>query len=311
MVAETHLTPNDFICPFFVKDGVGIRETISSLPEVYRWSLDLLIEEIRRLRNFGLKSVMLFPVIPASLKDEYGSHALLKDNILCKSIRVIKDQFPDLCVISDIALDPYTTHGHDGLLSNGMIVNDETVRLLASIACLHAEQGVDIVAPSDMMDGRVGYIRSQLDASEHSNVSILSYSVKYASALYSPFRDALDSHPQTGDKKTYQMDCRNVLEALREVQLDEQEGADLLMVKPASFYLDVIYRARENTNLPVVAYQVSGEYAMMKAAASLGCSFINLLYESLISIKRAGASLIVSYATPLILEKMNKNSSNY
>lgn len=305
LLAETHLSSDDFICPFFIKEGTCVKEEITSLPNVYRWSLDLLIKEIRRLRTLGLKAVMLFPVTPQHLKDENGSYALNEDNILCKAIREIKKNFPNLCVISDLALDPYTTHGHDGLMLRGEVLNDETVHILASIAVLHAKMGVDIVAPSDMMDGRVGYIRSQLDISgEFSHVSILSYSVKFASSLYAPFRDALSSHPQSLDKKTYQMDYRNAKEALREIELDEQEGADLLMIKPAGLYLDILYRVREKTNLPLVAYQVSGEYAMIMAAENLGIKAVEIFYESLTSIKRAGANVIISYATPLMLEKL-------
>ncbi|BAE81777.1 delta-aminolevulinic acid dehydratase [Chlamydia felis Fe/C-56] len=303
LVAETSLLPQDFISPFFVKDGKNIREEIESLTGVYRWSVDLLLKEIERLCSLGLRAVILFPIIPSHLKDAYGSYSSNPKNVLCKSIYEIKKFFPDLCVISDIALDPYTTHGHDGIVDRGEVLNDESVRILGNIATLHAEMGADIVAPSDMMDGRVGHIRSKLDQSGWTKTLILSYSVKYASSLYHPFRDALGSHLQFGDKRNYQMNPKNVLEALLECSLDEQEGADMLMIKPAGLYLDVLHRVRSRTTLPLAAYQVSGEYAMISAASKLGWLDKEAMFvESLISIKRAGADMIISYATPLILE---------
>ncbi|MEF9519558.1 porphobilinogen synthase [Chlamydia crocodili] len=303
LVAETSLLPQDFICPFFVKEGKNICEEIESLTGVYRWSIDLLLKEIERLCSLGLRAVILFPVIPSNLKDAYGSYSSNPKNILCKSIYEVKKAFPDLCVISDIALDPYTTHGHDGIMDQGEVLNDESVRIFGNIATLHAEMGADIVAPSDMMDGRVAHIRSKLDQSGWAKTLILSYSVKYASALYSPFRDALGSHLQSGDKRNYQMNPKNVLEALLECSLDEQEGADMLMIKPAGLYLDVLHRVRNSTALPLAAYQVSGEYAMIAAAAKMGwLDKESMFYESLIAIKRAGADMIISYATPLILE---------
>ncbi|AAP04754.1 porphobilinogen synthase [Chlamydia caviae] len=305
LVAETALLPQDFICPFFVKEGKNICEEIESLPGVYRWSIDLLLKEIERLCSLGLKAVILFPVIPSDLKDAYGSYSSNPKNILCKSIYEVKKAFPDLCVISDIALDPYTTHGHDGIMDQGEVLNDESVRIFGNIATLHAEMGADIVAPSDMMDGRVAHIRAKLDQSGWTNTLILSYSVKYASSLYNPFRDALGSHLQSGDKRNYQMNPKNVLEALLECSLDEQEGADMLMIKPAGLYLDVLHRVRNSTTLPLAAYQVSGEYALIAAADKMG--WLNkeaMFYESLIAIKRAGADMIISYATPLILEML-------
>ncbi|WP_201456492.1 porphobilinogen synthase [Chlamydia sp. 17-3921] len=305
LVAETYLLPQDLICPFFVKEGSNVQEEISSLPGVYRWSIDRLIKEINKLCEYDLKAVMLFPVVPNNLKDSYGSYSSNPKNVLCRCIYEIKKEFPHLCVISDIALDPYTIHGHDGILSNGEVLNDESVRIFGNIATLHAEMGVDIVAPSDMMDGRIAYIRSKLDQVGYTHTSILSYSVKYASFLYHPFRDALSSHAY-GDKKSYQMNPKNVLEALLEVSLDEDEGADMLMVKPAGFYLDVLYRVRKQTKLPLAAYQVSGEYAMILAAVHMGwLNKADVLYESLISIKRAGADMIISYAAPFILEKLS------
>ncbi|QVE49531.1 porphobilinogen synthase [Chlamydia crocodili] len=303
LVAETSLLPQDFICPFFVKEGKNICEEIESLTDVYRWSIDLLLKEIERLCFLGLRAVILFPVIPSNLKDAYGSYSSNPKNILCKSIYEVKKAFPDLCVISDIALDPYTTHGHDGIMNQGEVLNDESVRIFGNIATLHAEMGADVVAPSDMMDGRVAHIRSKLDQSGWTKTLILSYSVKYASALYNPFRDALGSHLQSGDKRNYQMNPKNVLEALLECSLDEQEGADMLMIKPAGLYLDVLHRVRNSTTLPLAAYQVSGEYAMIAAAAKMGwLDKEAMFYESLIAIKRAGADMIISYATPLILE---------
>ncbi|SYX08493.1 Delta-aminolevulinic acid dehydratase,delta-aminolevulinic acid dehydratase,Delta-aminolevulinic acid dehydratase,Delta-aminolevulinic acid dehydratase [Chlamydia poikilotherma] len=305
LVAETSLLPQDFICPFFVKEGKNICEEIESLTDVYRWSIDLLLKEIERLCFLGLRAVILFPVIPSNLKDAYGSYSSNPKNILCKSIYEVKKAFPDLCVISDIALDPYTTHGHDGIMDQGEVLNDESVRIFGNIATLHAEMGADVVAPSDMMDGRVAHIRSKLDQSGWTKTLILSYSVKYASALYNPFRDALGSHLQSGDKRNYQMNPKNVLEALLECSLDEQEGADMLMIKPAGLYLDVLHRVRNSTSLPLAAYQVSGEYAMIAAAAKMGwLDKEAMFYESLIAIKRAGADIIISYATPLILEMM-------
>ncbi|EPP36226.1 Delta-aminolevulinic acid dehydratase [Chlamydia avium] len=307
LVAETTLLPQDFICPFFIKEGKNIREEITNLPQVYQWSLDLLLKEIERLCLLGLRAVILFPIIPEHLKDAYGSYSSNPKNILCKGIFEIKKAFPNLCVISDIALDPYTTHGHDGILDDkGEVINDESVRIFGNIATLHAEMGVDIVAPSDMMDGRVSYIRSMLDQFGWYQVLILSYSVKYASSLYGPFRDVLGSHLQIGDKRNYQMNPQNALEALLECSLDEQEGADMLMIKPAGYYLDVLYRVRQKTTLPLAAYQVSGEYSMMAAASTLGwVSKEAVLYESLVAIKRSGADMIISYATPMILEMLS------
>lgn len=302
LIAETVLTKGDFICPLFLNDEQSTKKSIPSLPGVYQWSLDFLLQEIERLLLLGLRAIMIFPVVPLSVKDEIGSNALNENNVLCRGIRTIKQLFPEICVISDIALDPYTTHGHDGIVRNGEIVNDESVEIFGKMALLHAQSGVDIVAPSDMMDGRVGYIRSVLDRHGYAHVAILSYSVKYASSLYAPFRYVLSSHT-VGDKFSYQMDIRNSNEALLECSLDTEEGADILMVKPAGMYLDVIYRVKMQTCLPLAAYQVSGEYAMIVNAAANGIlNWQNLLMESLIAIKRAGADMIISYATPLLLE---------
>lgn len=302
LVSETSLLSSQFICPFFIKEGSGLKEPIQTLPHVYKWSLDRLIEEIGRLYEFGLRAIILFPIVQEQFKDHQGSYALNPQNFLCKSIATIKHSFPDLCVISDLALDPYTSHGHDGIVQDGMVLNDETVQVLAKMAVLHASQGADIVAPSDMMDGRVAEIRRSLDSANCIQTSILSYSVKYASSLYAPFRDALSSHLSFGDKRTYQMDFRNTSEALIEISLDEEEGADMLMIKPAGFYLDVIHRARNHTHLPIVAYQVSGEYAMIMASETMGMNSQSVLFESIVAIKRAGASMIITYAAPQILE---------
>lgn len=309
IIQETQLYSSDLIWPIFLKDGSGIREEIKSMPGVYRWSLDMVSKELERLCTIGLKAVILFPVIDANKKEQFGSYASHPYNIVCKGIQAIKKSFPELCVISDIALDPFTTSGHDGIFHNNYVINDESVRVYGGIAVMHAEMGADIVAPSDMMDGRVKHIREQMDQMGFVNTGILSYSAKYVSALYGPFRDALSSHLQSGDKRTYQMDPANVQEALLECQLDEEEGADMVMIKPAGFYLDVIVKARENTHLPVVAYQVSGEFSMIMAACLHGwLNKESVIKESLLAIKRAGATAIISYATPWVLEWLAKDA---
>lgn len=308
LVRETLLSSSDLICPFFVASGNLVKQPIKSLPGVYRWSVDLLIKEIEGLVENGIEAVMLFPVVKPEEKDVYGSFSVNPNNVLCQCIRRLKSEFPELCVISDVALDPYTSHGHDGIINDkGVVVNDETVRFLGEVALLHAEMGVDMVAPSDMMDGRVGYIRNKLDRSNFQNVSIMSYSVKYASSLYFPFRDALNSHLSIGSKDDYQLKPDNVRQALIEVALDEEEGADILIVKPASFYLDIIAKSRDITNLPIAGFQVSGEYAMMVSAAQNGwIDKDQVFYESLVSIKRAGADMIITYAAPYIAKFINE-----
>ncbi|WP_213318850.1 porphobilinogen synthase [Chlamydiifrater volucris] len=296
---ETFLAPSDLIFPFFLLEGSNKKEPILSMPGVHRWSCDMLLFEIEELLETGVQSVMLFPVIDFSNKDSFGSYSLNHHNFLYKSIRNIKKSFPDLCVIGDMALDPYTDHGHDGILDpvSGEVLNDETVYVLGQKALMLAEAGIDIVAPSDMMDGRVQYIRSKLDQSGFTFVSIMSYSAKYASSFYSPFRDALGSHLSQGHKLGYQINPKNSLEAILECKLDEEEGADILMIKPAGYYLDILKEVRSRTQLPLAAYQVSGEYAMLNIAAQQGIlNRDRALYESLICIKRAGASMIVSYA---------------
>ncbi|WP_206167390.1 porphobilinogen synthase [Chlamydia muridarum] len=309
MIRETNMVSSDLIWPIFLKEGSGIREEIPSMPGVYRWSLDTISRELERLCLIGLKAVILFPVIEDQKKDQFGAYASHPYNIVCRGIQEIKKSFPQLCVISDIALDPFTTSGHDGIFYNNEVLNDESVRVYGDIATLHAEMGADIVAPSDMMDGRVQHIREKMDQMGFVNTGILSYSAKYASYLYGPFRDALSSHPQSGDKRQYQMDPANVREALLECRLDEEEGADMVMIKPAGFYLDVIMKAQECTHLPVVAYQVSGEYSMIMAASLHGwLSKEGAISESLLAIKRAGATAIISYATPWVLEWLARDA---
>ncbi len=309
MIRETNMVSSDLIWPIFLKEGSGIREEIPSMPGVYRWSLDTISRELERLCLIGLKAVILFPVIEDQKKDQFGAYASHPYNIVCRGIQEIKKSFPQLCVISDIALDPFTTSGHDGIFYNNEVLNDESVRVYGDIATLHAEMGADIVAPSDMMDGRVQHIREKMDQMGFVKTGILSYSAKNASSLYGPFRDALSSHPQSGDKRQYQMDPANVREALLECRLDEEEGADMVMIKPAGFYLDVIMKAQECTHLPVVAYQVSGEYSMIMAASLHGwLSKEGAISESLLAIKRAGATAIISYATPWVLEWLARDA---
>ncbi|NET02394.1 MAG: porphobilinogen synthase [Sphaerospermopsis sp. SIO1G2] len=297
MVRETTLTVNDLIYPMFVMTGEGQKVEISSMPGCYRYSLDLLLKEIAELSQLGINAIALFPVVPEDKKDDTGTESYNPAGLIQTTVKAIKKAVPDIIVITDVALDPFTTHGHDGLIDeNGTILNDSTVEVLAKMALSQAEAGADFVAPSDMMDGRVGAIRQALDAEGYTNVGILAYSAKYASSYYGPFRDALDSAPKFGDKKTYQMDAGNSKEALKEVELDIAEGADIVMVKPALAYLDIIHQVKANTNLPVAAYNVSGEYAMIKAAAANGwIDEKKVILETLTSMKRAGADLILTY----------------
>ena len=296
MVCETSLSPNDFIVPLFVVEGKETKEEIPSMPGYYRMSLDFLLKEVKELENMGLKSILLFAKCPEGLKDNGGKEAVNPDGLMQRSISSIKEKYPDLLVISDVALDPYSKYGHDGIVHQGEILNDQTVQVLSEMAVSHAEAGVDFVAPSDMMDGRVFEIRSLLDENMFDDVGIMSYSVKYASAFYGPFRDALGSKPGFGDKKTYQMDTANRLEAIRETKLDIEEGADIVMIKPGMPYLDVVREIRNSIDIPLAVYQVSGEYAMVKAAAEKGwLNEQDAMMESLISIKRAGADMIASY----------------
>lgn len=297
MVAENLVTSDDLIQPLFILDGNNSREDIASMPGVTRYSIDLLAEEVKKSADLGIKAFALFPVTPVEKKTIDGSEALNPGNLICRAIQAIKKSTPEAGIITDVALDPYTTHGHDGILNNGKILNDETVEILAQQAVVQAQAGADIIAPSDMMDGRIGSIRGALDAKGFHDTIILSYAVKYASAFYSPFRDAVGSSGfLKSDKKTYQMNPANSDEALREVALDLQEGADMVMVKPGLPYLDIISRIRQNFNVPVLAYQVSGEYAMIRAAAQNGwLDYEKALAETLTGFKRAGCTAIITY----------------
>jgi porphobilinogen synthase len=297
MVRETSLTPAHLVAPLFVVDGDRERQPIPSMPGYERLSIDLLLEKCRQLADLGIGGVALFPALPAYKKDKTASEATNPDGLFPRAVSAVKEQVPELTIFTDVALDPYSCDGHDGLVSEtGEILNDETVEVLARMAVLHARAGADYVAPSDMMDGRVGAIREALDVEGFHNVGIMAYSAKYASAFYGPFRDALDSAPKFGDKKTYQMDPANVREALREVRLDLAEGADMVMVKPALAYLDVIRAIWEISDVPITAYQVSGEYAMVKAAAERGwIDGDRVMLEILLAIRRAGADVIFTY----------------
>lgn len=299
MVAETQLAPNDLIWPVFVQEGKNTATPIGSMPGVFRLTLDVVVTQAKEVALLGIPAIALFPVIDSKLKSPMGDEALFEDNLICRAIREIKNAVPELGIITDVALDPYTSHGQDGIVENGQILNDQTVEILCKQAINQAKAGCDIVAPSDMMDGRVGAIRAALEDEGLHHTAILSYAAKYASSLYAPFREAVDSakHLGAADKKTYQMDYRNSDEALREVALDIQEGADMVMVKPAGAYLDIIYRVSSNFPIPVLAYQVSGEYAMMKAATEKGwVDGHAVMLESLLAIKRAGARAILTYA---------------
>ncbi len=304
MVRETQLTPNDLVMPLFVRPGNGIKNEISSMPGNFQLSVDMLTEKCKELYGKGVKSVLLFG-IPES-KDETGDVACKHDGIVQKAVQAIKKDIPDLYVIADICNCEYTTHGHCGTIINGDVHNDATLITLAKQAVSLSRAGIDMVAPSDMMDGRVGAIRKALDENGFTNMPIMSYSAKYASAFYGPFRDAAESAPQFGDRKTYQMDPANGKEALREVELDIKEGADIVMVKPALSYLDVIKDVSTNYNIPVAAYNVSGEFSMVKAAAQKGwIDEERIVLEILTSIKRAGAGIIISYHTQDIIENLN------
>ncbi|PWU04594.1 MAG: porphobilinogen synthase [Bacteroidetes bacterium] len=296
MVAETVLTPNDFIAPLFIIEGKNISEEIPSMPGYMRSSLDKTVGHVKELYGLGIKSVLLFVKCDDHLKDNAGTEAINPNGLMQNSIKAIKDACPDIVVITDVALDPYSSFGHDGIVENQQIVNDKTVEVLAAMSVSHARAGADFVAPSDMMDGRIYAIRQALEENNFTQTGILSYSAKYASCFYGPFRDALDSAPGFGDKKTYQMNFANRVEAIKETLMDVEEGADIVMVKPALAYLDIIREVKNAVELPVSAYQVSGEYAMIKAASKLG--WLNeekAMIESLTSIKRAGADLIATY----------------
>lgn len=304
MVCETRLSPSNFIWPIFVMEGKNQQTPIKSMPGVFRWSLDLIVDKVREAYQLGIPAVALFPAIDEKKKNSRASESKNSKGLLQNTIRAIKDKVPEITVISDVAMDPYSSDGHDGLVHHGQILNDPTLDILAEMAISQAEAGADMVAPSDMMDGRIGYIRGALDQTGYSDVGILAYSAKYASAFYGPFREALDSAPKSGDKKTYQMDPANAREAIREVHLDVDEGADMVMVKPAMAYLDIIQRVKEDVLVPVAAYQVSGEYAMLKLAASQGLLDERTAFEeALTAIKRAGADLILSYYAVELFQK--------
>ncbi len=296
LVRETELEPADFVFPVFIENGKKIKQAITSLPGQFRYSLDELLPVCEKAVSLGIKGIAFFPKIEDSKKNATASEALNHEGLVPNAIREIKKRFPDLVIFSDIALDPFSSDGHDGLVKDGKILNDETVEVLAEMALVHAQAGVDFVAPSDMMDGRVGAIRKRLDKAQHTDVGIMAYTAKYASSFYGPFRDALDSAPRAGDKKTYQMDPANSREALKELKLDIKEGADIVMVKPALAYLDIIKLFQQSSTVPIAAYNVSGEYAMIKAAAKNGwLDEASARDESLIAMKRAGADILFSY----------------
>lgn len=308
MVRETILTPADLIWPVFITEGKGVEEPISSLPGVSRWSVDGIVTRAKEAVELGIPCIALFPNTPANLRSDDGAESANPDNLMCRAIKAIKDACgDDIGILTDVALDPYTSHGQDGLLdANGYVLNDETVAALVDQAINQADAGADIIAPSDMMDGRIGIIRRALEMGEHKNVQIMAYAAKYASAFYGPFRDAVGSRGLLkGDKKSYQMDPANTDEALREVAMDVAEGADSVMVKPGLPYLDIIRRVKDNFDVPVFAYQVSGEYAMIEAAAAAGAGERDaLVMETLLSFKRAGCSGILTYHAPLAARLM-------
>ena len=306
MIRETWLHPSDLILPLFVVEGQNLKIEIESMPDCYRLSLDLIVEEAKSAQQLGIPAVALFPALSDLQKDHLATESTNPNGLLQRTVRLLKSSVPAITVVTDVAMDPYSIDGHDGLVEDGRILNDPTLEILAKMALSQAEAGSDIIAPSDMMDGRVGYIRKELDKRDFSDVSILSYSAKYASAFYGPFRDALDSAPKEGDKKTYQMDPANRFEALREVFADVNEGADLVMVKPALAYLDIISDVKASVNLPVVAYNVSGEYAMIKSAAQMGwLDETATMMETLIAIKRSGADLILTYFAKSVAELLS------
>ena len=301
LVRETIITPNDFLVPLFVVEGKNVKEEIASMPNYFRLSLDLLAKEVKELWRMGLKSVLLFVKVPETLKDNKGTEAINPNGLMQKAIKTVKDACPEMIVMTDVAMDPYSIYGHDGIVENGLILNDETVDLLTEMSLSHAEAGADFVAPSDMMDGRILSIREAFEDEGFFNTGIMAYSAKYASAFYGPFRDALDSAPVDSqdipkDKKTYQMDYANRFEALRETELDIEEGADIVMVKPGLCYLDIVRDIKNEVDVPLAVYQVSGEYAMIKAAAEKGwLDHDAVILEQTYAIKRAGADIIASY----------------
>lgn len=296
LVAETSLTPNDFIVPLFIDEGENIKTEIASMPAYYRNSLDITVKEVKEMWSMGLKSILIFVKSKDELKDNTGKEAWNPDGLMQRSIKAIKDAVPEMVIMTDVALDPYSSYGHDGIVKDGEIVNDETVDALVKMSISHAQAGADFVAPSDMMDGRVGAIREALEESGFTNTGIMAYSAKYASCFYGPFRDALDSAPGFGDKKTYQMNPANRIEAIKETLMDVEEGADIVMVKPGLPYLDILREVKNAVQVPVSVYNISGEYAMIKAAAKMGWLDENkAILETLTAFKRAGADLIATY----------------
>ena len=301
LVRETIITPNDFLVPLFIVEGKGVKEEIPSMPNYFRYSLDLLENEVKELWKLGLKSVLLFVKVPDNLKDNKGTEALNPNGLMQRAVKTLKNVCPDMLVMTDVALDPYSSYGHDGIVQNGLILNDETADVLAEMSISHAKAGANFVAPSDMMDGRIFSIREALEEEGYLNTGIMSYSAKYASAFYGPFRDALDSAPVDmvdvpKDKKTYQMDYANRMEAIRESEMDVDEGADIVMVKPGLCYLDIVREIRDAVDVPLAVYQVSGEYAMIKAASEKGwLDHDAVMMEQVTAIKRAGADIIASY----------------
>lgn len=306
LIAETILTPSDFIAPLFIDEGENLQHEIPSMPNYYRRSLDLTINEVKELWSIGIKSVLLFIKCKDEWKDNTGKEAWNENGLMQRSIKAIKDAVPDMLIMTDVALDPYSSYGHDGIVKNGEIVNDETVEALVKMSVSHAQAGADFVAPSDMMDGRIGAIRKGFEENGFTKTGIMAYSAKYASCFYGPFRDALDSAPGFGDKKTYQMNYANRREAIKETLQDVEEGADIVMVKPALSYLDIIREVKDAVHVPVSAYNISGEYAMIKAAAKMGWIDENkAIIETLTSMKRAGADLIATYFAKDAVQLLN------
>ena len=296
LVQENFLRKEDLLFPLFLLDGNNKKQEVASMPNIFRYSLDLLLKEIDECANLGINSFAVFPILAEELKDKYATQSANKEGLYIKALERIKQEFPHIALMTDVAMDPYSSDGHDGIVENGQILNDETLEILGKMTLAQAEAGADLIGPYDMMDGRVGYLRETLDDAGFKNTSIISYTAKYASAFYGPFRDALDSAPKFGDKKTYQMNPANSKEALIEGELDFAEGADILMVKPALAYLDIIKSLNDNFDLPIAAYNVSGEYAMVKAAAQKGWVDENAIVdEKLLSMKRAGAKILLTY----------------
>ena len=310
---ETQLGVERLIYPLFVLDGKGIKSEVKSLPGNYRWSLDQLLPEVEACMNLGINSYVVFPAVADELKDKVASYSYAEENFYLHILRKLKETFPEICLMTDVAMDPYSSDGHDGYVNEkGEIVNDKTLGILAKMAIAQAQAGADIIGPSDMMDGRVGYIRESIDEAGFTDVSIMSYTAKYASAFYGPFRDALDSAPKSGDKKTYQMNPANSREALIEAELDYAEGADFLMVKPALPYLDIIALLKQNFDIPIAAYNVSGECAMLTAACQNGwLDFNRAMPEMLLSIRRAGADVILTYFAKAYAEMMKAGKISY